>query len=189
MPDLAPEARAREQIDALLTAAGWTLQNYDRFDPTVARFIALREIPVKGGRCDYMLLADRVPISVVEAKKAGTTLSAVAEQSLFYGNNIPDFLQQPRGPLAFYYESTGVETFFRDARDPQSRSRRVFAFHRPETLVAQQALDNTLRGRLREMSPLTVAGMRGCQVEAITSLEKAFAHGDQRSLIQMARQA
>lgn len=82
MPDLAPEARAREQIDALLTAAGWTLQNYDRFDPTVARFIALREIPVKGGRCDYLLLADRLPISVVEAKKAGT-LSAVAEQSLF----------------------------------------------------------------------------------------------------------
>ena len=123
MPDLAPEARAREQIDALLASAGWTLQDYDRFDPTVARFIALREIPVKGGRCDYLLLADRQPISVVEAKKAGTTLSAVAEQSLFYGNNIPDFLQQPRGPLAFYYESTGVETFFRDARDPQSRSR------------------------------------------------------------------
>ena len=101
MPDLAPEARAREQIDVLLAAAGWTLQDYDRYDPTASRFIALREIPVKGGRCDYLLLADRQPISVVEAKKAGTTLSAVAEQSLFYGNNVPDFLRRSDGPLPF----------------------------------------------------------------------------------------
>jgi hypothetical protein len=28
MPDLAPEAKAREQIDALLIAAGWTLQSF-----------------------------------------------------------------------------------------------------------------------------------------------------------------
>jgi len=37
-------------------------------------------------------------------------------------------------PLPFQYESTGVETLFRDNRDPSPRSRRVFAFHRPETL-------------------------------------------------------
>ena len=78
MPDLAPEAKARQQIDALLTGAGWTPQNYDRFDASAARYIALREIPVKGGRCDSLLLIDRVPIGVVEAKKAGTTLSMVA---------------------------------------------------------------------------------------------------------------
>ena len=28
-------------------------------------------------------------------------------------------------------ESTGVETFFRDMRDPDSCSRRVFALHKP----------------------------------------------------------
>ena len=69
MPDLAPEAQAREQIDAQLTASGWTLQDYTRYDGSAASAIALREIPVKGGRCDYMLLIDRKPVGVIEAKK------------------------------------------------------------------------------------------------------------------------
>ena len=40
MPELAPEAKAREQIDALLAAAGWTLQDYTRFDASASRNIA-----------------------------------------------------------------------------------------------------------------------------------------------------
>jgi len=129
MPELAPEARAREQIDALLIAAGWTLQDYTRFDASASRSIALREIPVSGGRCDYLLLIDRSPVGVIEAKKVGTTLSMVAKQSAYYGSNLPEFLQRSTGPLPFYYESTGIETFFRDQRDPEPRSRRLFAFH------------------------------------------------------------
>ena len=49
MPDLAPEAQAREQIDAQLKASGWTLQDYTRYDGSAASAIALREIPVNGG--------------------------------------------------------------------------------------------------------------------------------------------
>lgn len=49
------------------------------------------------------------------------------------------------GPLPFLYESTGVETFFRDSRDTNSRSRSVFAFHRPETLAEWAKEANTLR--------------------------------------------
>jgi type I restriction enzyme R subunit len=186
MPELAPEAQARRQIDDLLTAAGWTLQDYTRFNAAAARFIALREIPVTGGRCDYLLLIDRNPVGIVEAKKVGTTLSMVAEQSAYYGSNLPDFLQRGIGPLPFYYESTGVETFFRDARDPESRSRRVFAFHRPETLLAWLDEPDTLRSRLHELPALVTTGMRGCQIEAITSLEKSFAGARPRALIQMA---
>jgi type I restriction enzyme R subunit len=89
------------------------------------------------------LLVDRLPIGVVEAKKAGTTLSMVAEQSAYYGNNLPDFLQPPAGSLRFYYESTGIETFFRDDRDPEPRSRRVFGFHRPDNLVSLLAEPNS----------------------------------------------
>jgi len=63
MPKPAPEALAREQIDALLVAAGWTLQDYTRFDASAARFIALREIPVKGGRCDLSTRNRKCPRS------------------------------------------------------------------------------------------------------------------------------
>jgi type I restriction enzyme R subunit len=186
MPRLAPEAQAREQIDALLSAAAWTLQDYTRFDPSASRFIALREIPMPGGRCDYLLIVDRRPIGVIEAKREGTRLSMVAEQSAYYGENLPEFLRGPLGVLPFYYESTGTETFFRDERDPEPRSRRVFAFHRPETLTEWLAEPQTLRARLRHLPLLPAHGMRACQVEAITSLERSFAHADPRALIQMA---
>ena len=80
-----PEAAAREHIDALLIAAGWVIQDYRAFNPTAARGIALREVPLESGRCDYLLLVDRLPLGVIEAKKEGTTLSTVSEQSAHYG--------------------------------------------------------------------------------------------------------
>jgi len=185
-----PEKRARENIDAMLTQAGWTLQDYKAVDLSAARGIAVREVPLKSGRCDYLLLVDRKPIGVVEAKKEGTTLSTVAFQSGFYAVNLPDFLAAlTPGQLHFLYESTGVETFFRDERDPHSRSRQVFSFHRPETLAEWMSEPNTLRARLAKMPfahPLVTAGMRECQVEAITNLEQSFAEARPRALIQMA---
>jgi type I restriction enzyme R subunit len=185
---MTPEQKAREQIDKLLRACGWEMQDYRAFNPSAARGIALREVPLSSGRCDYLLLVDRKPLGVIEAKKQGTTLSAVAEQSGYYGDNLPDFLKT-HGMLPFLYESTGVETFFRDERDPEPRSRRVFTFHRPETLAAWAAEPDTLRARLAQMPlthPLATTGMRDCQVEAIKKLEESFGADRLRALIQMA---
>jgi type I restriction enzyme, R subunit len=187
MPE-GPEQQARQTIDALLLGCGWLLQNYTAVDFSAGRAIALREVPLKSGRCDYLLLIDRKPVGVIEAKKAGTTLSGVAEQSAHYGENLPDFLAVV-GALPFYYESTGVETFFRDGRDPEPRSRRVFAFHRPETLIDWLEQPDTLRSRLARMPvahPLVTTGLRDCQIEAITNLEASFAADRPRALIQMA---
>ena len=134
-----PEAHAREQIDAMLVACRWVVQNFTALNLGIGQGIALREVPLKSGRCDYLLLVNRKPVGVIEAKRAGTTLSTVADQSGHYGANLPEFLAQllPGAveTLPFLYESTGTETFFRDERDPHPRSRPVFAFHRPETLA------------------------------------------------------
>ncbi|MEQ1891033.1 MAG: type I restriction-modification enzyme R subunit C-terminal domain-containing protein [Planctomycetota bacterium] len=183
-----PEQEARLRIDAQLASCGWAVQDLARVDFSAARGVALREVPLASGRCDYLLLVDRRPVGVVEAKKVGTTLSSVAEQSGHYGENLPDFLAGA-GPLAFYYESTGVETFFRDERDPEPRSRAVFAFHRPETLALYLEQAESLRVRLMGMPmahPLATTGMRDCQVEAIRGLERSFAADRPRALIQMA---
>ncbi len=198
---MTPEQQAREKIDAQLLASGWVVQDYTKIDFSAGRGIALREVPLKSGTCDYLLLVDRKPVGVVEAKKEGTLLSGVAEQSGHYSANLPDFLAATvASSLPFLYESTGVETFFRDERDPDPRSRPVFSFHLPETLAGWLAEPDTLRARLAKMPvdhPLIPSGaegaiagaaahMRQCQVEAITSLEKSFADAHPRALIQMA---
>lgn len=163
-PSRTPEQNARAQIDALLAAAGWAVQDYRAFNPGAARGIALREVPLQSGRCDYLLLVDRVPVGVIEAKREGATLSTVADQSGHYAENLPDFLAAllppHTGKLPFAYESTGVETFFRDERDPEPRSRRLFAFHQPETLADWLAQPDTLRARLRRSPELSRNGMR-----------------------------
>jgi type I restriction enzyme R subunit len=184
---MTPEQQAREKIDTQLVASGWAVQDYIKIDFSAGRGIALREVPLKSGTCDYLLLVDRKPVGVVEAKKEGTLLSGVAEQSGHYAANLPDFLAATvASALPFLYESTGVETFFRDERDPEPRSRPVFSFHRPETLAEWLTQPDTVRKRLRKLPPLVTVGMRQCQVEAITSLEDSFADAHPRALIQMA---
>ena len=83
---------------------------------------------------------DRKAVGVVEAKPEGTTLRGVFEQSARYMTNFPEQIPHVELPLPFSYESTGTETLFVDLRDPDYRSRRVFSFHRPETLKEWLAL-------------------------------------------------
>jgi len=189
---MTPEQQARQKIDAQLTASGWIVQDYKPLNLSAGPGIAVREVPLTTGPCDYLLLVNRKPIGIVEAKRTeqGKNLSVAAEQSTRYASSLPDFLAAVTpGKLPFLYESTGVETFFRDERDPEPRSRLVFSFHRPETLASWAAEADTLRRRLAKMpvaKPLVTAGMRQCQIEAITKLEKSFASDQPRSLIQMA---
>src|SRR5436189_60565 len=186
----APEQQARVRIDAQLEACGWAVQDFKNADFSAGRGIALREVRLKTGPCDYLLLVDRRPVGVVEAKKEGTTLSIIADQSTSYANNLPDYLAAEMAtPPPFRYESTGIETFFRDDRDPFPRSRPVFTFHRPETLGEWASEPDTLRGRLDrmpEMNPLVTIGMRDCQIEAIRGLQESFSQAHPRALIHMA---
>ena len=70
-----PESLARQQIDQLPTASGWSVQDRGGMNLYAARGVAVREFPVGGGFADYMLFVDRKAVGVVEAKKIGTTLS------------------------------------------------------------------------------------------------------------------
>lgn len=180
-----PEQQARIRIDELLTAAGWAVQDYAAFNPNAARGIALREVPLQSGRCNYLLMVDRAAVGLIEAKKEGTLLSGVAEQNAFYAGQLPSFLQA-KAQMRFFYESTGTETLFRDTADPEPRSRPVFAFHKPETLAEWLSQPDTLRARLRQLPPLITTGMRACQIEAVTKLEASLAADKPRALIQMA---
>jgi len=180
-----PEEKARQKIDRMLEASGWAVQDLRQLNLGASLGIAVREFPLKSGTADYLLFVDRKAAGVVEAKPAGTTLSGVADQTGIYMAGVPDNLPHVQEPLPFGYESTGTETFFRDLRDPEPRSRRVFSFHRPETLNGWLAQQHTLRARLKTMPPLKTDRLRDCQIEAIQNLEESFAANRPRALIQM----
>src|SRR3972149_9590184 len=120
-----PEEKARQKIDQQLAAAGWVVQDLKELNLGASLGIAVREFPLKTGDADYLLFVDRKAVGVIEAKPEGTTLSGIADQSDDYLYGVPENLPHVQEPLPFAYESTGIETFFRDLRDPDTRSRRI----------------------------------------------------------------
>jgi type I restriction enzyme R subunit len=199
-----PESLARENIDAQLTACGWMVQDRARMNLYAGRGVAVREFPLQTGFADYLLFVDKKAVGVIEAKAEGVTLSGVAEQAGQYSIGLPANIPHVTLPLPFLYESTGVETLFRDERDPQPRSRRVFTFHRPETLAdwldigvgsglvpdqeraTTRVAPTTLRSRFQQYPPLNTSGLWDAQIEAINNLEASLASDKPRALIQMA---
>src|SRR5207248_4654742 len=116
----------------------------------------------------------------------GHTLTGVETQSGKYMDGLSKGLPNYRLPLPFAYESTGTETHFTNALEPDARSREVFTFHRPEELVRLATLDQQMRGLLRQMPPLNVEGLWPLKIATINKLERSLADNRPRSLIQMA---
>lgn len=87
-----PKQCARQNIDAMLVASGWAVQDYKPFDPSASTSIVLLEVPLKSGRCDYLLLVNRTPLGVVEPKKEYSKLSSLADESAHYVVRAPNFL-------------------------------------------------------------------------------------------------
>ena len=101
-------------------------------------------------------------------------MSGVENQSQGYACNLPEGVRCYQMPLPFVYESNGSEIYFRDCRDKVCRSRRLFAFHKPETLLELISSEDTLRNKLLTMPELNKEGLRDCQIEAIEGLEKSL---------------
>ncbi len=197
-----PEDHARENIDRQLAAAGWIVQDPNAVDLQAGRGIAVREFPLARGhgKADYLLYVDRKAAGAVEAKKEGTTLSAVEIQADKYSQGLPANLPAALRPLPFLYQSTGVETRFTSLLDPEPRSRDVFCFHRPEVFAEWLAAEPlwlpgkpgrdgkpaSLRLRLRNLRQVDSRGLWPAQLTAVRNLEKSLAEDRPRALIQMA---
>lgn len=78
-----PEQLARQEIDRLLTAAGWSVQDFKAANVHAARGVALREFPLDDGfgEVDYLFYIDGKAAGVIEAKRQGATLTGVEIQS------------------------------------------------------------------------------------------------------------
>ncbi len=132
-----PEEKARQNIDAALIKAGWSVQDMKEVNLAASRGVAIRNFPlVQGyGFADYVLYVDGKAAGVVEAKKEGFPLLGVEIQAVKYSEGLPPTLPAYVRPLPFLYQSTGIETRFTNGLDPEPRSRPTFAFHKPDTLA------------------------------------------------------
>ena len=80
---MTPEARARQTIDALLTAAGWHVCNVAnanlRAGSGDVKGVAICEFPLEAGHgfADYLLYVNGKAYGVIKAKREGATLSGV----------------------------------------------------------------------------------------------------------------
>ena len=181
-----PEQIARDEIDRLLELAGWTVVSKSEVNLSASKGVAVREYQTDVGPADYVLFVDKKAVGVIEAKREdeGFKLTVVEEQSTSYANAKLKYLNND--PLPFVYESTGTLTRFTDYRDPKPRGRRLFAFHKPETLAEWLKHGNTLRERLNDIPVLDPLGLRPAQIVAIENLEVSFKNNRPKALIQMA---
>ena len=184
------------------------MQNSDSLNLYASKGVAVREFDLKPGHgtADYLLYVNQRAAGVIEAKPEGSTLTGVEVQSEKYSTGLPDNLPAYQRPLPFLYESTGAETQFTNRLDPEPRSRLVFSYHRPQTLVNWVGASETpetgpkriseeggdylttynLRQRLKAMPLLDTSGLWPVQESAIGNLEKSLASGKPRALVQMA---
>ena len=183
---LKPETQARLGIDEQLKLAGWKVQTWPKVNLGEGLGVVVREYPTDTGPADYLLFVNRKAVGVIEAKKDGTILSQIEDQTLRYATSKIKF-RQDEEPLSFLFEATSQVIHFTDLRDPAPRAREIFHFFKPETLQDWQKQTGSLRSRLKnEMPELPKAKLRDCQINAITGLETSLADNRPRSLIHMA---
>src|SRR5207248_3723781 len=172
-----PEELAREKIDKLLAECGWTIQNRSTINLSASRGVAIREALLKDrDEADYLVFVDGKAIGTVEAKPEGYRLTGVEEQSGKYGKSLLDIYPKWSAPLPFAYESTGAETQSTNQLDPSPKSRNVFAFHKPETLLEWVQSETQLNTRLTNLltsDQMPTNNLWSAQIEAIRNPEKS----------------
>lgn len=193
--DLKPEQKAREEIDKLLSLAGFALRDFKDCalgdsTPNAESHLAIREfILANGTKADYLLFVKGKACGVIEAKKFSLSLSGAENQAKNYAHTLPAHIPTFKESLPFVYTSNASEIYFTDLREPSPRARRIFAFHTPKELLEKLNSPYSLRERIRQIPPLSNQDskkLRDCQKEAIEGLEKSLQQNKQRALIQMA---
>ncbi len=181
---MTPEERARVKIDQMFEDAGWQVVDRDFYSPTITA-AAIREGLLKGNHeADYFLFINGKAIGVLEAKRKeiDVTSSKVCEQTAMYVCGVPEYYQTWQRPLPFGYQSNGEETYFRDFRDKDGSLKLLNRIHTPKELTKMMGIEDPYAG----LPTLKKKGLRDCQFEAITELEKSFRAGQNKALMVLA---
>ena len=181
---MTPEEKARDKIDQWFTEAGWRVVDRDEYEANITA-AAIREGLLKGNlEADYFLFINGKAIGVLEAKREEVNVSSyvVSEQVGTYARNVPHRYQTWQNPLPFIYKSNGKNLLFKDLRNEDSDWVSLSRMHTIKELVKMLGIEDPFAG----LPTLRKRGLRDCQYEAITELEKSFRLGHRKALMVLA---
>ncbi len=182
--NMTPEEKARIKIDQWFDDAGWEVVNRDDYEPTCTA-VAIREGLLKGNlEADYFLFINGKAVGVLEAKREETDAfaSKVCRQAALYARSVPNIYQAYQKPLPFIFTSNAKDLYFCDFREQDSCFRQIMTIPTPYELVKKLGIEDTFAG----LPTLKKKGLRDCQYEAVTELEKSFRSGQSRALMVLA---
>lgn len=181
---MTPEEKARIKIDRWFADSGWKVVDRDEYEPTCTA-VAIREGLLKGHlEADYFLFIQGKAVGVLEAKREETDVfaSKVCEQAALYARSVPNIYQAYQKPLPFIFTSNGRELYFCDFRAKDSCFKQIMTIPTPHELVKKLGMEDPFAG----LPTLKKKGLRDCQYEAVTELEKSFRSGQNRALMVLA---
>ena len=171
---MTPEEKARIKIDQWFADAGWKVVDREDYEPTCTA-VAIREGLLKGNlEADYFLFINGKAVGVLEAKREDIDAfsNKVCEQAALYARNVPNIYQTYQKPLPFIFTSNGKDLYFKQ----------IMSIPTPHELVKKLGIEDTFAG----LPTLKKKGLRDCQYEAVTELEKSFRNGQNRALMVLA---
>lgn len=184
MKTMTPEEKARIKIDRMFEDAGWAVVDRDHYSPALTA-AAIKEGLLDGNlEADYFMFINGKAVGVLEAKRKEVDVSAdvVMEQAHTYAKSVPDCYQTIEKPLPLIYTSNGEQVFFEDFRKQDGNIERIDRIHTPKEIAKRLGINNCWAG----LPSLKQRGLRVCQYEAITELEKSFRTGQNRALMVLA---
>lgn len=181
---MTPEERARIRIDQWFEDAGWEVTDRDHYAPS-STAVAIREGLLEGNlEADYFLFINGKAVGVLEAKRKEVDIASphVAEQAEHYTRSVPHCYQTIANPLPLVYLSNGESVLFRNQNVDDSPYDEINRIHSPKEIVKMLGIDDSFAG----LPTLKKRGLRDCQYEAISELEKSFRTGQNRALMVLA---
>ncbi len=181
---MTPEEKARVLIDQMFVDAGWKVVSRDEYSADLSA-AAIEEGLLKGGKeADYLLFINGKAVGVLEAKRGEIDVSSlkVISQAEEYTQKLTKYYRFYSNPLPIVYTSNGKTTFYRDLRNAEEEYIQTNCIHSPKEVCKILGIKDEFAG----LPDLKKKGLRDCQFEAITELEKSFRSGHRRAYMVLA---
>ena len=181
---MTPEEKARVKIDRCFEDAGWEVTDRDHYTPS-STAVAIREGLLENNlEADYFLFINGKAVGVLEAKRKEVDITSdhVAEQAEYYTRAVPNCYQTYSNPLPLVYLSNGETILFKNQKIEDGPYDEINRIHSPKEIAKMLDIEDQFAG----LPMLKKRGLRDCQFEAISELEKSFRAGQKRALMVLA---